>query len=173
MNWDAMGAIGEVVGAIAVVATLIYLALQIRQNTKATRTATHQTQVDSQIGINTSIATDDKLADLIARANDGYDELKAGEQIQLLHLYVNFFNLWHSAYWNNKEQFLSEHAWPIWDTGMAGLFSAQIACRTVWARVAPIYDTEFQQHVNGIVDRLGPIPDRSSAMPASWEINNA
>lgn len=30
MNWDAMGAIGETIGAIAVVATLAYLAVQIR-----------------------------------------------------------------------------------------------------------------------------------------------
>lgn len=35
MNWDAIGAVGEVIGAIAVVATLIYLSLQTRQNTKA------------------------------------------------------------------------------------------------------------------------------------------
>mgnify|MGYP003300637055 CR=1 FL=1 len=32
MNWEAMGAIGEVVGAIAVVLTLAYLAIQVRQN---------------------------------------------------------------------------------------------------------------------------------------------
>jgi hypothetical protein len=34
MNWDALGAIGEIIGAVAVVATLIYLAVQIRQNTR-------------------------------------------------------------------------------------------------------------------------------------------
>ena len=31
MNWDAVGAIGEVVGGVAVLATLVYLALQTRQ----------------------------------------------------------------------------------------------------------------------------------------------
>ena len=34
MNWDAIGAIGEIVGATAVVVTLIYLTTQIRQNTR-------------------------------------------------------------------------------------------------------------------------------------------
>lgn len=34
MNWDAIGATGEVTGAIAVVISLIYLAFQIRQNTR-------------------------------------------------------------------------------------------------------------------------------------------
>jgi hypothetical protein len=32
VNWDAIGAIGEVVGAVGVIATLGYLAVQIRQN---------------------------------------------------------------------------------------------------------------------------------------------
>ena len=32
MNWDAVGAIAELAGAIAVVATLIYLTVQVRQN---------------------------------------------------------------------------------------------------------------------------------------------
>ena len=39
VNWDALGAVGEIVGAIAVVMTLIYLAVQTRQNTEAVRHA--------------------------------------------------------------------------------------------------------------------------------------
>ena len=31
MNWDAIGAVGEIVGALAVVISVIYLAVQIRQ----------------------------------------------------------------------------------------------------------------------------------------------
>jgi hypothetical protein len=34
MNWDALGAIAELAGALAVVATLVYLALQMKQNSK-------------------------------------------------------------------------------------------------------------------------------------------
>ena len=37
MNWDAAGAIGEIVGALAVVITLVYLAIQVRQNTRHVR----------------------------------------------------------------------------------------------------------------------------------------
>ncbi len=31
MSWEALGALGEIVGAVAVVGTLLYLAIQIRQ----------------------------------------------------------------------------------------------------------------------------------------------
>ena len=41
MNWDAIGAIAELLGAFGVIASLIYLATQIRQNTKSVRMASH------------------------------------------------------------------------------------------------------------------------------------
>jgi len=39
MNWEAVGAVGEILGAIAVLITLGYLAVQIRQNTRAMKTS--------------------------------------------------------------------------------------------------------------------------------------
>ncbi len=48
MDWEALGAIGEMVGAIAVVATLGYLAIQLRQNTKSVHANTHQQILNAQ-----------------------------------------------------------------------------------------------------------------------------
>ncbi len=39
MNWEAVGAIGEIVGALAVVLSLAYLATQIRQSSKLLKSA--------------------------------------------------------------------------------------------------------------------------------------
>lgn len=39
MNWQAIGAFSEIIGAGAVVVTLIYLAIQVRESTKASRSA--------------------------------------------------------------------------------------------------------------------------------------
>jgi hypothetical protein len=35
MNWDAVGAVGEIIGATAVLLSVLYLGFQIRQNTKS------------------------------------------------------------------------------------------------------------------------------------------
>ena len=40
MNWDALGAIAELLGAIGVIATLLYLGHQIRLSSRAQRAAT-------------------------------------------------------------------------------------------------------------------------------------
>lgn len=48
MNWEAISAISEMVGAVAVVVTLLYLAKEIKQNTDSTEAAGFQTwQSDS------------------------------------------------------------------------------------------------------------------------------
>lgn len=39
---EALGNLGDFIGGIAVVATLLYLAVQVRQNTVALRTASRQ-----------------------------------------------------------------------------------------------------------------------------------
>ncbi len=57
MDWEAIGAIGEVLGALAVVATLGYLAVQIRQNTKAVRIQTYQAIMDSSNRLADSLAS--------------------------------------------------------------------------------------------------------------------
>ena len=51
-NWEAIGAVGEILGAIAVVATLAYLAVQIRESRNATAADIYQmraaTRAESQ-----------------------------------------------------------------------------------------------------------------------------
>ena len=47
MNWDAIGAVGEISGAIAVVVTLIYLTVQIKQNSQQIRLASSQVATNS------------------------------------------------------------------------------------------------------------------------------
>ena len=47
MDWNAIGAIGEILGAVAVVATLGYLAVQTRHSVAATQANTRQAILES------------------------------------------------------------------------------------------------------------------------------
>ncbi|MEZ5572271.1 MAG: hypothetical protein R3E64_09620 [Halioglobus sp.] len=62
MNWEAIGAMGEIVGALAVFLTLVYLAIQIRQNTNATRAASHHAVTDALNQLNLSLAENEEVA---------------------------------------------------------------------------------------------------------------
>ncbi len=42
MNWEAIGAVGEIIGAIAVVASLVYVGIQVHQSNILSRSQTRQ-----------------------------------------------------------------------------------------------------------------------------------
>ena len=80
MNWDAVGAIGQVVGAVLVGVTLIYLALQLRQNTSALKSSTF-VAISTSMGLTMEVlATHSDLSPLLIKAQAGLDELSPAER---------------------------------------------------------------------------------------------
>lgn len=49
MNWEIAASIAEVVSAVAVVVSLVYLAIQIRSNTKTTKANAYQLAIQSEM----------------------------------------------------------------------------------------------------------------------------
>jgi hypothetical protein len=73
MNWDAVGAISEIVGVVAIIASLIYVAVQIRQNTDIARaTIVHETSV-SFSRFHELLSADAELTDIYLRGVKGED----------------------------------------------------------------------------------------------------
>ena len=78
MDWDAIGAIGEILGALAVVATLFYLAKQIRQNSASLDRANDYAQASSVHDINSlyiqvfaPLSQNSELAEVYKKALEG------------------------------------------------------------------------------------------------------
>ena len=110
MNWDAIGAIGEIVGAIAVVVSLVYLATQIRgQNKESRLAAMHEIAVayrESNIPF-----ADPNLADILTRAHNDTTQLTEAERVQLIVGVQGVFRVWEEAYYQHKAGRLDEHLW--------------------------------------------------------------
>jgi len=80
LNWDAFGAIAEFIGAIAVVLTLLYLAVQIRQSNRLSKFQTSR-DIFGQIDDNNRLVVESQsLRVLAAKA---YDSLTNEEAKQL------------------------------------------------------------------------------------------
>ncbi|MCJ7451002.1 MAG: hypothetical protein MUO39_00800 [Steroidobacteraceae bacterium] len=83
MNWAAIGAIGEIVGAMAVVVSLVYLAIQIREQNKESRLAAMHEIAVAYRESNIPFA-DANLADILTRAHDDTTQLTEAEIVQLI-----------------------------------------------------------------------------------------
>ena len=75
MNWDAIGAAGEVLGALAVFFTLFYLALQVRQSNHSARAESRQALIDTFSQLNWAVRGDDELLRLIGKGFTNWSEL--------------------------------------------------------------------------------------------------
>lgn len=113
MNWEAIGAMGEVGGAIAVVATLGYLAVQIRQNTKATRSSASQA-VTSTVATNLiTAASSDTLTEVMSKVMMGAPtkELKPVERARIGLFFRGQFRTFENQYYQSRQGLLDD-IWP-------------------------------------------------------------
>ena len=96
MNWEALGAIGEIVGAVAVILTLGYLAVQIRQNTRAIRASAHQDTTRDVSEFLSRVADSPDLARILRVGMKNWDDLDEDERMRFsMLLFRVFFNFQH------------------------------------------------------------------------------
>jgi hypothetical protein len=70
MSWDAISAVGQLIGAIGVIASLGYLAAQIRQNTRAVRGASEFEAINQYTGLYDYLLQHPELLEFVVRAQD-------------------------------------------------------------------------------------------------------
>ena len=103
MNWEAAGAIGEIVGAIAVVATLLYLSRQI----SATKTSLRRQQSQEITALfnetHNLIAGSPALSDAMAKLEAG-SEIARGEAYQVRHMFLAAMNAFDNFYIQSAEK---------------------------------------------------------------------
>ena len=93
MNWEAIGAVGEMVGAAAVLATLAYLATQVRKSNELARFNATKEIVNQFNDLNRIATTDASLRRVLMKAG----ELNEDESEQIYNFGMMFCNVWISA----------------------------------------------------------------------------
>jgi hypothetical protein len=71
MNWEAIGAVGEIIGAAAVVATLGYLAFQTRQSNKLARSEAFLKLFAENRAHRNALAHDRELSEIMMKGLSG------------------------------------------------------------------------------------------------------
>jgi hypothetical protein len=98
VNWEAIGAVGEILGAAAVVVTLLYLAIQVRHNTLATSSSTQQIHLDAWNAMSAMIIENLEVAQLLAMNDEEIAALDPVQQVRLEWFATKVFALWEHVY---------------------------------------------------------------------------
>jgi hypothetical protein len=111
MNWQAIGAIGEIIGGIAVIATLVYLALQLRQYSLGVNSATIQQNMIAFNELNRMLVDDPSLAEAFERGTTDPGSLSDEDSARYLWLLRSYVNLYENLYEQYRRGTCPEDFW--------------------------------------------------------------
>jgi len=165
VNIDALGNIGDFLGGLGVIVTLVYLALQIRQNTITSKTNSYQEAVSAVSEWSREVGVSSEATDILLRGSLNQEDLSPQEQMR--------FNLLMSAYLRNMEnlhmKFLTgavdSVVWDGWKTRLCTFFDDSPGMMTYWNENESVFSPEFRSNVAGILassDKINSVRTVSS-----------
>ncbi len=152
MNWDAISAVGEIVGALAVVVSLIYLAAQIRQNTKVARASMRHGITDSAMVGGRLLAENDQLAALLHSHINGAD-LEPHQYLRLQALAYMTPRNWENIHYQYLSGMLTNDEWRAFRENLKAMYQANL-WQDYWNREQGIYTDAFRNEIRSILTEI-------------------
>ena len=154
MNWDALGAIAELVGALAVVASLLYLAVQVRASTRALAV---EAKLESARLLNDfidSLIHNPELNALWLKGRKNLESLPAEEYLRFSNMCLKGFWFFSAGYFQFRQGTLTEDGWfevravvRFWLNGKG--------CRDWWEKVGrSMYGNQFVAFIESEISNL-------------------
>jgi hypothetical protein len=146
MNWDAIGAIGEIIGALAVVLSLVYLSIQIRtQNREARLASVHQTVAAQRESMRMFLephASEDFL-----KVIDSFEDADPAQQLRFTMMVMVALKANQGAYLQYLEKRLDEDFFEPFGAQLADMLANE-SVRVVWDLRGHQFDRRFRDYVD-------------------------
>jgi hypothetical protein len=152
VNWDALGAIGELVGAAAVVLTLGYLAVQIRQGSKSSRQQSYNDLVTRRTNLLNKMVESDNVTAIVIAGMRG-DAMKEIEAQRFTSWSLNYVSHMQDVYLQWRAGLVEENVWLAERQFLAVL--VELPGFAAWWQVATQY---YLPEFISEVAKLEPIP---------------
>jgi hypothetical protein len=161
MNWDKTSAISEILASIAILVTLVYLAVEINQNAEATRAEVRQAMLASDQQLLEQLMDDPQLS-----LSWYKEELDDEERVRLGYFLVTHLRMRENNWLQYKNGILDEETWRSFRLSLGVIFSARQPRRWWLNRgVEQLFNSEFVADVNALIGDL-PVVESSPQLGA-------
>ncbi len=118
MEWEAVGAIAESVGALGVIISLLYLAREMHRNAKSTGMHAYQLLLDHISEISKILITNPKVSETLIRFKDPGYEPTDEENITIESIMLMAMRNYAHAYEMYREGTINKNQWNSLSVGM-------------------------------------------------------
>ena len=140
MNLENLGNIGEFVGAIAVVVSLLYLAVQIRHNSRVSQFEAHRNLSESIASVLGEIAANDETYRIWKVMTESPDDATHDDRERFGMLMHRFFTVFSDAH---RFSVTDPHL-AVRDKTFVARFMGMPAVRGWWSRQGGMYSEPFK-----------------------------
>jgi hypothetical protein len=142
--------IAEILAGIAVVLSLIYVGVQVRQNTQAIKIAAAQQSHNAYRQAQVAIMEEPMMAAAMEKAYSN-QQLSPIEALQV-DTYIHFiFSNWELAYLNHEKELLDNEIWEGWERYYIWLMSYKIFNLAWIENPVDGYTRSFTDYINNTV----------------------
>lgn len=147
MNWEVVGAVAELLGAVGVILSLVYLGGQIRHNTKTAQSAILESAGTRSLNLAKFIASEADLSDLVSGGLSGEKELTARETNRLNTVFIVAMRSYEITHAHHESGLLSTDQFLAMKENLRSwLVSPHF--EAYWAVALNSYNTLFREMVN-------------------------
>ncbi len=151
MDLTQLANLGEFIGGVAVVVTLVYLAAQVHQNTRSVKASV----VDSLSSSYTELARlFNENSHVVARGMEDWEGLDREERIQCAAALIALFKHFENCWFQRRSATLEPEQWEGWDAIMRSAFHTP-GVQTWWAYRRMVFATAFRDYL----ESTEPIPE--------------
>lgn len=151
MDLTQLASLGEFIGGIAVLITLIYLAIQVKQGTNALASTRHHEMLNHAFQHNFSPVSQNRdYAELILRGQESPDDLDDTDWYRfVLYAYAGYA-MWEDAYISFRRGLIDCEIWDAWDGGARSLLTGK-GYEKFWVQEGHAHSPMFREYVDSKV----------------------
>ncbi len=135
--------IAEIVGALAVVLSLVFVGLQLSRHTDEMVGAAHH-ELLALVNDNDDWLRDPAFADALLRAEEGRDALSDVEYLQVAYWIGQRLSVCENVHQRREDGMVDDQMWFAWSNGCADVLANPTA-REVWAERKHWFAPDFAQ----------------------------
>jgi hypothetical protein len=119
MDLQSLANMGEIIGAVVVILSLVYLAIQVRQNTESQRTENYARALERLAAMQSMLSQDSEVSLIFSKGVVDASKLTPQERIRFTWSWYEIFGAFEFMFLASKTGSIGEEVWSRWSAAIA------------------------------------------------------
>jgi len=152
IHWQTLGAVGQLATGLIGIPSIIYLAVQIRRQTKDRKHAAVQALTDQWGDITDSLHDNAEFADIFLRGVRSFNQLDSVGKVRFSAFFNRLLTFFEGMYYSHQQRILTDSSWGAVERTIEDFFSNK-GVQEWWQLRKGWHTIQFAQVVDHMIVR--------------------